>query len=160
MTTTNSYTTTFTVNQSPEAAYAAIINPRAWWSGAFEGETDTLGDVFTYRYGDLHYSRQEVTEQTPGRRVAWRVLDAELSFIEDKTEWTGTTIVFDIARKGDRTEVVFTHVGLEPAVECYSTCSDAWTSLIHGSLKHLIETGKSDLPVLDAPANQERKVAR
>ena len=64
----------------------------------------------------------------------------------------GTTITFDIARKGDRTEVVFTHVGLKPAVECFDTCSDAWTSLIQGSLKELIETGKTELLELDAPA--------
>jgi hypothetical protein len=47
---------------------------------------------------------------------------------------------------------VFTHVGLKPAGECYDTCSDAWTSLIQGSLKQLIETGKTELLELAAPA--------
>ena len=75
-----------------------------------------------------------------------------LAFVEDKTEWVGTTITFDISFKGDQTEVVFTHVGLQPAVECYDTCSDAWSSLIQGSLRHLIETGTRALPELDAPA--------
>ena len=110
MTTTESYTTIFRVNQSPEAAFAAIINPRAWWSGAIEGDTAALGDVFTYRYQDLHYSRQEVTELVPGRRVAWDVLDADLSFLKDRSEWTGTTIAFDIVGTGSQTEVTFTHV--------------------------------------------------
>lgn len=151
MTTTESYTTTFRVNQSPEAAFAAIINPRAWWSGAFEGDTAALGDVFTYRYQDLHYSRQEVTELVPGRRVAWDVLDADLSFLKDRSEWTGTTIAFDIVGTGSQTEVTFTHVGLKPEVECYDTCTDAWTALIQGSLKQLIETGKADLPELAGP---------
>ncbi len=36
-----------------------------------------------------------------------------LTFVEDKTEWAGTTITFDIARRATRTEVVFTHLGLE-----------------------------------------------
>lgn len=148
--TSRNYTTAFLVSQSPEAAFAAITNPRAWWSGDFEGRTNSAGDIFTYRYKDLHRSRQEVTEQVAGKRVVWQVLDAELNFIADRTEWTGTTIVFDIARKGDKTEVVFTHIGLEPTVECYNTCSDAWTSLIQGSLKQLIETGKAGLPMLDA----------
>ncbi|MEO9296593.1 SRPBCC family protein [Devosia alba] len=151
MTTTESYTTTFRVNQSPEAAFAAIINPRAWWSGAFEGDTAALGDVFTYRYQDLHYSRQEVTELVPGQCVAWDVLDADLSFLKDRSEWTGTTIAFDIVGTGSRTEVTFTHVGLKPEVECYDTCTDAWTALIQGSLKQLIETGKADLPELAGP---------
>jgi hypothetical protein len=93
-----------------------------------------------------------VIELVPGRRIAWRVLEGTLNFVEDKTEWTGTTITFDIARRGAKTEVVFTHLGLEPAVECYDTCSDAWTSLIQGSLKQLIETGKTELLELDASA--------
>ncbi len=146
----SNYTTSFTVRQSPEAAFAAIINPRAWWSGKFEGDTERLGDIFDYRYNDLHYSRQRVDECVPARRVAWHVLEANLSFIADKTEWAGTTITFDIARKGDHTEIVFTHVGLEPAVECYETCSDAWRSLIQGSLKQLIETGRTELIDLEA----------
>lgn len=146
------YSTTITVAAAPEAVFAAITNPRAWWSGAFEGETAKLGDIFTYRYKDIHYSKQGVTELVPGKRVAWQVLESMLNFLEDKTEWTGTTITFDIASKGGMTEVVFTHVGLKPAVECYDTCSNAWASLIRGSLKQLIETGTGVLPELDASA--------
>lgn len=147
-----SFTTSFTVAQSPEAVFAAIVNPRAWWSGEHSGIADRVGDVFTYRYKQFHYSKQQVTELVPGKRVAWRVIEGMLAFVEDKTEWTGTTITFDIARKGDRTELVFTHVGLKPQVECYDTCSDAWTSLIQGSLKQLIETGSTELLELAAPA--------
>jgi regulatory protein YycH of two-component signal transduction system YycFG len=147
-----SYTTAFTVTQSPQAVFTAIVNPRAWWSGEHDGMADRVGDTFTYRYKQLHYSKQQVSELVPGRRVAWYVTEAMLAFVEDKTEWAGTTITFDIAKKGDRTEVVFTHLGLKPAVECFDTCSDAWTSLIQGSLKQLIETGKTELLELDAPA--------
>ena len=147
-----SFTTSFTVDQSPEAAFAAIIDPRSWWSGEFEGNTRELGDVFSYRYQEFHYSRQVVTELVPGTRVAWQVVEGMLSFVEDKTEWVGTTITFDIGRKDGKTEVVFTHEGIAPAVECYDTCSDAWTSLIRGSLKQLIESGKTELIELAAPA--------
>ena len=146
------FTTSFSVPQSPDAVFVAITSPRAWWSGEIEGSTAQKGDVFTYRYKSLHYSKQQVSELVPGRRVAWQVTEAELNFLEDKTEWTGTTITFDIARKGSATEVTFTHVGLKPIVECYSACSDAWTSLIKGSLKELIETGQTELLELDAPA--------
>lgn len=147
-----SFTTSFTVDQSPEAAFAAIIDPRAWWSGEFEGGTSKLGDVFSYRYQDFHYSKQVVTDLVPNRRVAWQVVEGTLNFVEDKTEWVGTTIIFDIGMKGGKTEVVFTHVGLKPAVECYDTCTDAWTSLIQGSLKQLIQSGKTELIELAAPA--------
>ena len=150
--TKDSFMTVFTVDQSPEAVFAAIVNPRAWWSGEHEGLADRVGDTFSYTYKDLHYSKQRVTELVPGKRVAWHVVEGMLAFVDDKTEWVGTTITFDIARKGDKTEIVFTHAGLKPAVECYDTCSDAWTSLIQGSLKQLIETGKTVLLELDAPA--------
>ena len=146
------FTTTFTVDQSPEAAFAAIVNPRAWWSGDHDGMADRIGDTFTYRYRDIHYSKQRVTELVSGKRVAWHVVEGTLNFVDDKTEWVGTTITFDIARKGGKTEIVFTHVGLKPMVECYDTCSDAWTSLIQGSLRQLIETGKTELLELAAPA--------
>ena len=116
------FTTTFTVDQSPEAAFAAIVNPRAWWSGDHDGMADRIGDTFTYRYRDIHYSKQRVTELVPGKRVAWHVVEGTLNFVDDKTEWVGTTITFDIARKGGKTEIVFTHVGLKPMVECYDTC--------------------------------------
>ncbi|MGC1967540.1 MAG: hypothetical protein WA673_13850, partial [Candidatus Acidiferrales bacterium] len=70
------------------------------------------------------------------------VLDSSLSFIEDKTEWNGTKITFEIAKKGDRTEVRFTHVGLGPENECFDGCFSAWDSYINESLRSLIATGK------------------
>ena len=37
-----SFTTEFTVEQTPEEAFAAILDVRAWWSGNVEGATDKL----------------------------------------------------------------------------------------------------------------------
>jgi hypothetical protein len=137
-----SYTASFTVDQSPEEVFAAINNVRGWWSGEIEGATDTLDAVFTYRYEDVHFSKQKITALVPGERVAWHVLDGYLNFTEDKTEWTGTDITFDIAPKGDRTEVRFTHVGLRPQSECFDSCSNAWGFYINGSLRTLVTTGQ------------------
>ncbi len=138
------YTTTFTVDQSPEAVFAAINNVRGWWSGepGVEGSTDKLGDEFTYRYEDVHYSKQKVTELIPGKKVVWHVVDANLNFTQDKTEWKGTNIAFDIAKKGDKTEVRFTHLGLVPEIECFDECSSAWGGYVNGSLRSLITKGK------------------
>ena len=136
------YTTTFTVDQTPEEAFAAINNVRDWWSGNIEGSTNKLGDEWTYRYRDIHYSKQKITELIPGKKVVWLVLDGYLNFIEYKSEWKGTKITFEIAKKGGKTEVHFTHVGLVPDSECYGACSNAWGSYINGSLRSLITTGK------------------
>ena len=137
--TTENYTATITVDRSPIDVFDAIVNIRGWWHGEIEGDSRRLGQSFTYRYADLHRSTQLVTAFVPGHRLVWRVTDAELGFVANKTEWTGTEIVFDITRKGDRTELRFTHLGLVPAVECFSDCSSAWSGYISGSLKSLIE---------------------
>ena len=146
-----SFTTRIVVAQTPQAAFEAICKPRAWWSGEIKGSTHRSGDIFTYRYKDMHFSRQQVAELVPGKRVAWKVLEADLSFIADRSEWTGTSITFDIAGKNGETEIVFSHVGLQPRVECYEICADAWSALIHGSLRELIETGSTSMLELDAP---------
>lgn len=140
----HSYTTTFTVNQTPDDVFAAINNVRGWWSGEIEGDTERLGEEFTYRYEDLHLSKQKITESVPGKRVAWEVLDGYLNFVQDKTEWLGTSITFDISKNGDQTEVRFTHVGLVAEFECFDNCSSAWSFYINHSLRDLITSGKGE----------------
>ena len=149
------YTATILVDATPEAAFAAINNVRGWWSGDIDGHTDTLGAEFTYRVPGVHYSKQQIVELTPGKKVAWVVLDSDLSFAHDKTEWTGTRIIFEISLQGGKTEVRFTHIGLVQAFECYNQCSNAWGSLIHGSLRKLITTGQ-DQPNLFATKEATR----
>lgn len=138
----NNFTSTFTVAQSPEDVFSAITDVRRWWTGEIEGDTDKLGDEFTYRYRDLHYSKQKITELVPGRKVVWKVLDAQLKGPQDPAEWTGTEIVFDITPKDAGTEVHFAHVGLVPDFECFDSCSSAWGFYVNGSLKRLITTGE------------------
>lgn len=135
------FSTSFTVRQSPLEVFDAINDVRGWWSGEIDGRTDELGAEFTYRYKGLHRSTQRITELVPGQRVVWHVSDASLEFVEDRTEWTGTDIVFEIARKNDETEVRFTHVGLVPRFQCYGKCSGAWGFYINESLRSLITTG-------------------
>jgi len=136
------FTASFTVDKSPEEAFKAIKNISAWWSEEIVGATDKVGDAFDYHYKDIHRCSMKMTEAVPGKRVAWLVTDNYFSFVDDKTEWKGTQIVFDIARKGDKTEVRFTHLGLVPEYECFETCSTAWGTYINGSLKSLVNTGK------------------
>ena len=94
----------FVVDQTPKEAYVVINNVRGWWSGNVEGPTDKLGAEWTYRYQDLHYSKQKITDLVPGKKVAWLVVDSYLKFVKDKTEWNGTRITFELTKKGDKTE--------------------------------------------------------
>jgi hypothetical protein len=63
------FTTTILVDESPEAAFAAINNVRGWWSENIDGSTAHLGDAWTYRYKDLHHCTMNVIEMVPNKKV-------------------------------------------------------------------------------------------
>ena len=140
--TTTDFSTALSVDQSPNEVFDAINNPRGWWSEEIDGSTDKLNDEFIYHYKDIHYCKIKLTELVPGEKVVWLVLDNYFKFTEDKNEWIGSKIVFDISRNGNKTELRFTHEGLVPQYECYEICREAWTNYITGSLRNLIENGE------------------
>jgi hypothetical protein len=72
----------------------------------------------------------------------WQVTDSKLNSFKDKSEWTGTKIIFEITEINNKTQVRFSHIGLVPAFDCYGDCSWAWGQLIQESLCSLITKGK------------------
>lgn len=82
-----------------------------------------------------------MAEFVPSKKVVWRVLESHLSFVNNKAEWNGTDIVFEIGSRGGKTELRFTHVGLHPGRECYEKCSASWRTIVDGCLRSLITTG-------------------
>jgi len=155
---TSHFTTRFTVPQSPEQVFAAITNPRRWWSAAIEGDTARLEGEWRYRYQDVHRATFRTTELVPGKKVVWHVVDNHFNFVKDATEWTGNDLIFEIERRGDQTEVRFTQVGLVPSYECYEVCSNAWSSYVTGSLRQLIATGEGQPNPLEDIVAQAREM--
>jgi len=147
------YTTSFVVQQSAEEVFAAITDPRAWWSEDIDGHTDRLGAIFYYHFRDIHRGTFKITELVPGTKVAWHVVQNYFNFVEDKTEWTGTDVVFEIMPTGAGTELRFTHVGLNPAEECYDVCHDSWDFYLRASLRNLIVNGVGEPNKGEANAN-------
>jgi hypothetical protein len=96
-------------------------------------------------------------EVIPNKKIVWLITDSHLTFIKDKTQWNRTKVIFDISRKSGKTQLVFTHEGLVPEVECYHACSPAWTQYIQHSLRSLITTGKGD-PNLEGKRIDEIKI--
>lgn len=140
--TTLNFTTTFFVNQTPKEVFNAVNNVSGWWQGQIEGSTKKLNDEFDYRMQEFHFSKQKLVEFIPDEKVVWLVTDSNLNSFKDKSEWTGTKIIFEISEINNKTQLRFTHFGLVPQIECYGNCSNAWEQLVQQSLFSLITTGK------------------
>jgi hypothetical protein len=136
------YALTLTLSQSPIEVFNAINDTPSWWSGEIVGDTDKLNAEFTYQVAGVHFTRQRVTELVPGKKIVWHVTEAKIDFVQNTGEWKGTDLVFELERKGDQTELRFTHRGLSPTYECYDNCSSAWSTLVTGNLRRRIETGE------------------
>jgi hypothetical protein len=154
---TPDFTTAILVDQTPAAAFDAINNVRGWWSEEIEGSTDKLNDEFDYHYEDVHRCKMKLIEVTPNEKVVWLVLENYFKFTKDKSEWTGTKIIFEIDERDKKTQIRFTHLGLVPEYECYGICRDAWSNYIQNSLRNLITTGKGQPNGTGKPQTENEK---
>jgi Activator of Hsp90 ATPase homolog 1-like protein len=139
-----SYTTSITVDRTPDDVFDAIINPTAWWSDTIEGHADEIGARFAFETPGAHLWRFRVLELERPRKVVWRVLDdSSTDFVDDQTEWNNTEVRFEITTGGaNATQIRFTHAGLVPELECYESCSRGWSGYIEVSLRDYITTGQ------------------
>jgi hypothetical protein len=132
---------TIKVNASPEEAMKRINQVNKWWAKKVTGKSEKLKDKFTVDFGKTYVDFQ-ISELVAGKKVAWKVTDCNLHWIETKKEWNGTEVVFELSPKGKTTQIDFTHIGLVPGVECYEDCEVGWTGHITNSLVKLINEGK------------------
>ena len=154
---TPDFTTTILVDQTPKEVFNAFNNVRGWWSEEIEGSTDKLNAEFMYHYEDVHRCKMKIIEFIPNEKVVWLVLYNYFKFTKDKSEWTGTKIIFEIAEKDNKTQLRFMHLGLVPEYECYEVCQNAWSNYIHNSLRSLISTGKGQPNSTGNPQTEDEK---
>jgi len=132
------FSISFEVKNTAKEVFAAVTRAHDWWSPEIDGKTDKVGATFDFRHESFHFSRQLVSEVVPDRRIVWDVVESNLSFVRNRSEWTGTSITFDIVPSNGKTKLVFTHIGLVPSLECYMDCAGAWTDLVQQDLHRLI----------------------
>jgi hypothetical protein len=123
---------------TPKEAFEAIGRVNEWWAKNIEGGAEKLNNIFTVRFPGETSVTFKITESVPNEKIAWLVTDCFLPWLKDKTEWTGTTVVFEIASLGDETHVTMTHIGLVPGIECYEGCEAGWDKYFKGSLFKLL----------------------
>jgi hypothetical protein len=155
--TTLNFTTTILVDQTPKEVFNAINNVRGWWSEEIEGSTNKLNDEWNYHYQDVHRCKMKITEFIPNKKVVWLVMDNYFSFTQDKSEWKGNKIIFEITERENKTQLQFTQEGLVPEYECYDICQNAWSTYIQKSLYSLITTGTGQPNAKDKPQTEDEK---
>ena len=134
------YHNSITAAVTPAQAFAGIANVGAWWAKSFKGRAMNPGDKFTVQFGETKVDF-EITEAIPEKRVVWHVTDCYLPWLNNKTEWTGTSVEWDISSNAGATQIDMTHIGLFPGVECYEDCKTGWNGHITGSLHNLLTKG-------------------
>lgn len=139
--TNKSFQYSFTTSKSASDVFAHVINPNNWWVGLYgetiEGKSKGINDEFSFKAGDgVHYSNQKLIELETNKRIVWLVTESNLSFLKNTNEWAGTKICFEIENTGTKTKLTFTHLGLLPDIECYESCSGAWTLYLQNLHKH------------------------
>lgn len=132
----------FGTNKTIDEVYNRLLDPKQWWIGLFDeiitGQSEKPGDEFNFKAGGgLHETRQKLIDLVPNQRIVWQVTKSHLTFLSDPEEWKGSNIRFDLQKKDGGTEIRFTHEGLVPEIECYESCSSAWTSYMEQLRKAL-----------------------
>ena len=130
-----------TVNASAAEAMEKINQVNGWWAKNFEGKSEKLNDKFSVHFGATFVDFR-ISQLVPNKKVAWKVTDCNLHWINTKKEWNGTEVIFEISKKGNATKIDFTHIGLVPGVECYKDCEVGWTGHVTNSLVKFINEGK------------------
>jgi uncharacterized protein YndB with AHSA1/START domain len=130
------YQSTRTFESAPGAVFDALTSAGAitrWWAPATG--SGAAGGEITLMFGGQEV-RIRVEEAGRPARVCWTVLVSE-----PIPDWAGTTITFDIAPAGDGSTILFTHHGLTPQLECYSTCRTGWAQYLDSLVGYVDRDG-------------------
>lgn len=137
------YSAEILVTEGPAAVYQAItVNIDKWWT-ELSNKAQKAGDDLVVRFENSTSWVMKVTEAIPNSSVVWDVVEANhnLTDINKKDEWKGTTIKWEIGKNDAGSKVTLKHNGLVPDLECFEICEAGWGYFL-GSLKRYLETGK------------------
>jgi len=135
------FNATISVESTPKEAFEKIAQVGDWWAKKFKGKALNAGDTFTVRFGETRVDFK-ITEAIPGKKIVWYVTDCYLHWLNNKTEWNDTKVVWEISEESNPTQIKMTHIGLTPDIECYEDCKVGWTGHVTRSLVNLLNENK------------------
>jgi hypothetical protein len=138
----NNFSSSISVPLSAKEVIQKISQIPEWWGVTFSGSSKKKDDTFTLKMTGDSFFNLTVSELIPEQRMVWLVTDCNMPWYEDKKEWSGTRLIFDLTQKNAITDLTFTHEGLTPNKQCYEDCALGWTHWIKTSLFSYITTGK------------------
>lgn len=109
--TTIKYSVKIEIEKPASEVFDHLINDVAkFWPEDLKGKTNELNDEFVFTTGDMHYSKNRVTELVPYKKVVWFVTDSIRK--TDNFDWTGTKMIFELTPKGSNTILEYTYDGV------------------------------------------------
>ncbi len=124
------------IKASPEKVYTALTTTeglKGWWTLEAKAE-EFVGGIAEFIFGDQYHNKMKVTYLEPNKKIGWECLGGD-------KEWVGTTIIFDIEKKGVDTILRFTHGNWKEETDFFASCNYHWGYYM-SSLAKYCETGK------------------
>jgi len=155
------YTVEIVIAKSQTAVFNYVADLSKWWPEEFEGPAINVDTEFVLKTGDGHYSKNKVIEYVPGKKLTW--LTTESLRKSDNFDWTGTKMIFELARDEDSTMLRFTYDGVVFEDE-YGRLVQICDFTINEILNNYINTGKHDftatIEILKSPKNVFEAITR
>ncbi len=131
-----------TVEANSNSIYTGLTKKiKLWWSEKTEGTADKVNDEFVVHFGRT-FKKIKVIELIPDKMVKWQVMESyfDINEFNNRSEWNGTTIEWEIAANADSTNIILTHHGLNKSLECYEVCENGWINFMD-SFHDFLTTG-------------------
>jgi hypothetical protein len=134
--TSDDYTHEMTVHAPPDRIIAAVTDGElicGWWTASTSWTR--VGTELRLLRLDSPFVSFTIDDKPDANEVSWTVTGCVME------DWLGTRPTFTVRPIDDDTSiVVFRHIGLRPALECFDQCRAGWGHFMP-SLHQFLETG-------------------
>lgn len=128
------------LSATPENVLAALTTSEGiagWWAKSNSIREENSNGLLSVDFGRIK-KLMRVQHTNSGLGLTWDVLECTLR------EWPDTKITFDVTpTSAGGCSLKLEHIGLDPTLECYESCSTGWAYFM-ASLKQFLETGKGN----------------